>query len=209
MHGFEKLVHRREETVSGVGPWYWLKEDTGAWIGPKADWEGHHSDKWFRHVKDYRVCVQAGACLGMYPRLLSDRFDVVYSFEPDRLNFYVANLNCQVGNVFLWNAALGHEASFTGLERQFRDNVGMHRVKDHGPIPIVAIDNLNLPYCDLLALDLEGYEVHALTGATETIDRCSPVITCECPSQGVKDLLRVLGYAEDCVSVSDVVYVRA
>src|SRR5581483_871522 len=97
-----------------------------------------------------------------------------------------------VNNVFLWNAALGHESGFTGLERQYYDNVGMHRIKDNGPIPVVALDSMNLPACDLLALDVEQYEVHALRGAYETIERCSPVIVCECPGPAVRDLLTEL-----------------
>ena len=209
MHDYEKLVYRREESVDGIGPWYWLKADHGAWNGPKADWEDFHSKHWFERVKHRQVCVQAGSCLGMYPRLLSEKFEVVYSFEPDRLNFYVANLNCQVPNVFLWNAALGHEPGFTGLERQYYDNVGMHRVRDRGPIPVVALDTMGLPHCDLLALDVEQYELHALRGAMQTIDRCSPVIVCECPGPEVQALLADLGYVPECVSASDTVFVRS
>jgi hypothetical protein len=38
---------------------------------------------------------------------------------------------------------------------------------------------LQLPACDLIQLDLEGYEVYALYGARETIRRHRPVLIVE------------------------------
>lgn len=206
MRDFESLAGVRDASVDGIGPWYWLKQDTGAWDGPKTDFEDHHKHKWFKHVRDFDVCVQAGACQGMYPRLLSRNFGVVYAFEPDRLNFYIASLNNQVENVYLFNSALG-EGGFVHVARQSMDNVGMHQTKPDGVVPGLRLDSLELPKLGLLALDIEGYEIHALRGALETIQRCRPVITTECPSPEVRELLEGLGYAHEDVSVSDWVWI--
>ena len=45
--------------------------------------------------------------------------------------------------------------------------------------PTIIIDNLNLPGCDLIQLDIEGYELKALKGAIETIKKYKPVICVE------------------------------
>ena|ERR1700761_5725258 len=208
MREFEDLVRIRDETVAGVGPWHWLKSDSGAWDGPKTDWENHHSQKWFKNVRDWTCCIQAGACQGMYPRLLSERFATVYAFEPDRINFHVANLNCQTEKIFLFNAAVGRASgTFTGIKREYMDNVGMHKTEGQGPIPIVAIDSLNLPVCGLLALDIEGYEYEAIQGAVGTIQRCRPVVVLERPGQAVRQILYDLGYEDQEDSMSDLVFV--
>ena len=43
----------------------------------------------------------------------------------------------------------------------------------------MLIDDLNLPGCDLIQLDLEGYEFYALQGGIETIKKHKPVIVIE------------------------------
>ena len=209
MREYESLVTTREDKVDGIGPWYWLKSDSGAWDGPKTDWENHHKFKWFKHVTDWTCCVQAGACQGMYPRLLAYKFNTVYSFEPDRLNHYVACMNNQSDNVYILNAAIGKQTgTFTGVTRNHMDNVGMHRTEGCGPVAIISLDSLNFPFLGLLALDIEGYEYEAIQGAVQTIDRCSPVIVLERPGAPVKEILDKLGYKQDCESMADVVFVR-
>ena len=66
------------------------------------------------------------------------------------------------------------------------------------------IDNLNLHGCDLIQLDVEGYELNALLGAIETIKKYKPVLCIEfCEkwlnryndsSEKVLDLIYSLGY---------------
>jgi hypothetical protein len=41
------------------------------------------------------------------------------------------------------------------------------------------IDDLNLECCDLIHLDIEGYELHALMGARNTIEKHQPLIVLE------------------------------
>ena len=45
--------------------------------------------------------------------------------------------------------------------------------------PSIIIDNLNLPGCDLIQLDVEGYELNALLGAEKTIKKYYPVLCVE------------------------------
>ena len=48
-----------------------------------------------------------------------------------------------------------------------------------GMTPTMRIDDLALPGCDLIQLDLEGYELFALKGGLDTINKYKPVIVIE------------------------------
>jgi hypothetical protein len=55
----------------------------------------------------------------------------------------------------------------------------MHIGKDQGLVPTMTIDDLNLPGCDLIQLDTEGFEYYGLLGAKNTIEKYHPVICIE------------------------------
>ena len=83
------------------------------------------------------------------------------------------------------------------------DTGGVHVAGD-GYLPLIAIDSLNLPGCDLLQLDVEGFELKALKGAINTITKYKPVICVELcekwlnryddSSTEVLDFIQNLGY---------------
>jgi hypothetical protein len=50
---------------------------------------------------------------------------------------------------------------------------------DQFHIPMMSIDSLCLNECDLIALDVEGFEQQALEGAKQTILKYKPVIIAE------------------------------
>jgi FkbM family methyltransferase len=204
---YEDLIYFRHESVDGLVGWHWIKTDNGAWSGPKTDWEQHHSKKWFTHVKTWDYCVQAGGNQGMYPRLLSRKFKRVFTFEPDPLNFHCLVKNCQNDNIVKLNAALGDKHGLLDVTRHSMVNTGMHKVGAGSSIPTMLIDDLELPSCGLIALDIEGYERFALHGAVKTIEKCRPVIVAEMPGTEVKELLKELGYREDVKSVSDQIFI--
>lgn len=205
---FDDLVHTRQDICGGLTPWMWIKTDAGAWDGPKEDWEHSHLATIKEHVTDWSNCIQAGGCQGMYPRLLSDLFQNVYTFEPDPLNFHCLVNNCQKDNIFKMNAALGAESGFARVNRMTMSNVGCHTVSTDGHcvVPMMTIDSFKLPTCGLFQLDLETYEIHALRGALETIERCKPVIQCENGNEDILRLLRPFGYEKVATSRADTIY---
>ena len=149
------------------------------------------------------IAVQAGGNCGMWPRYLAKRFSTVYTFEPDITNFRCLNLNVPDDNVIRLQAALGDKPRGVSLIHT-PDNIGAHRVGSKGMIPVMRIDDMRLPGCDLIQLDIEGYEVHALRGAVHTIDNFKPVIMLEDKGHHQKyglgkgaldELLETLGYA--------------
>jgi FkbM family methyltransferase len=134
------------------------------------------------YVQGRKVCVQAGGNVGMWPKYLSTLFETVYTFEPDPENFNCLCHNVPEHNVIKFNTALGavHEMVRVGSPDKAHDNnCGAYQVLGHGTIPVMRIDDLILPACDLLYLDVEGYEYFAVQGGLRTIEDFLPVIAYE------------------------------
>lgn len=123
------------------------------------------------------VAVQAGGNVGVWAAHLARHFETVHTFEPDPVNFACLTKNVPI-NVRYQQAGLGDRAGHVRLEADPR-NVGAHWVNGKGPLPMITIDSLNLPACDFICLDVEGFEPLALRGAEATIRRCRPVIMIE------------------------------
>lgn len=141
-------------------------------------------DEAILHCRSHDVAVQAGGNCGVWPKYLSSRFGVVYTFEPDPLNFRCLAQNCDEPNIVKMQAALGDVPGFIDLKREAR-NIGAHYVEGHGIIPTLRIDDLGLEACDYICLDIEGYEFKALSGAVDTIRKFGPVIQIE--DKGLSD----------------------
>jgi FkbM family methyltransferase len=130
------------------------------------------------HVEQRHVCVQAGGNAGVWPLRLADYFEKVYTFEPEPLNFECLRRNVTKPNIVATRAALGEKAGSVGLFLHLQ-NTGGHTIRGKGRIPVVTIDSLELGACDLIWLDIEGYELFALQGAEGTIKRYRPVVVVE------------------------------
>ena len=149
------------------------------------------------HVTDHRICVQAGGYMGIWPKRLSLVFDTVYTFEPTRDAYACLVANCPEENIVHQNAALGHKWKTVNM-RQISNpgNFGGNFVEEGGTIPVVRIDDLELPSCGLLMLDVEGSELAVLKGAAETIAAYRPVIALEDKNVQAKRYGHVQGVVE-------------
>lgn len=130
-----------------------------------------------QHVEGRECVIQAGGNVGLYPKKLAGWFSRVVTFEPDPENFACMSRNVDAKNVEMHNAALGQTESTCRMIHA-AGNCGAHRVEIDGPIPVVAIDDLEANP-DLIWLDIEGFEPFALFGAEKTIRYCRPVIVIE------------------------------
>lgn len=160
------------------------------------------ADKALGYVKTFGTCVQAGGNVGVWADYLSDRFDRVYTFEPDVENFACLNENVKKSNVLRYQMGLGDVVSYIHMEGD-RRNCGAIQAKSGGGIPCLPLDAFNLPECDFLQLDIEGMEYFALLGAQTTIKNHRPVIMIEekglsedygIPKGECKRFLESLGY---------------
>ena len=170
-------------------------------------------------VKQKRVVLQAGGNVGFYVQKYSDIFENVYTFEPEPLSFFCLNLNVTKPGVFKYQACLGdcHEGVnlFNACETPLGHG-GSH-VVGKGMTPTFMIDDLNLEICDLIHLDIEGYEKKALLGGKKTIERCNPVIVIEffqpwldryeTTIEEINDFLFSLHYSYLCEIQGDRVYI--
>lgn len=174
-----------------------------------------YTQKMVDFCKNKRTVVQAGGNVGVFPLVFAKHFEKVLSFEPDKTNFECLSRNTGgVKNIEIINAALGDRHKTSGLHRK-DDNCGAHYLEGNGDIVVVPLDDFELTECDLLQLDIEGYEYFALQGATETIKRSKPVIICEEKGLGkfhgieqnaITCFLLELGYKSSDKLGNDVVY---
>lgn len=131
-----------------------------------------------------RVVLQGGGNLGIYPKRLAQSFKTVYTFEPAQALFPLLVANAPEPNIIRFQAALGESRELVSMSQTRRDgkpcaHEGITHVAGAGVVPTLRIDDLALPVCDLICLDLEGFELYALRGAVETIARCRPVLAVE------------------------------
>ena len=125
------------------------------------------------------VVLQAGGNCGIFPKKYAEMFQTVYTFEPDPVLFQCLTRNIDYRNVIKIQACLGNERKLVGTKNDHVSCGGTHIDERGGIIPTIFIDDLNLPRCDLIHLDIEGYELNALKGGINTIQRCKPVVVVE------------------------------
>jgi FkbM family methyltransferase len=132
------------------------------------------------HCRGRELVVQAGGNCGVWPLWLADKFARVVTFEPDPTNFRALVMNTSTApNVLAIPAALGFASGkWCDLDR-IPGNGGAHQVKPGNVAPVLALDDLRLPACDLIYLDVEGSEIDALFGGWHTIQTFRPVIAVE------------------------------
>ena len=189
---------------------WWVTSDHGAYgndnSGPLRAWR-HNYDILLPFFERRKTVVQAGGNCGMYALFLSKLFEQVYTFEPHPRNFECLRRNIKLAdNIIAENVALGESPGEGTVYGGSNRNVGTYKVDSSGiregnPTKIITIDSLNLQSCDLIYLDLEGFEPQALTGAVETINKFKPVIIVE--AQSVSQILTGLGYEESDQKIRD------
>lgn len=153
-----------------------------------------------RLVPKHNVLVQAGGNTGFYVKQYAEIFKTVYTFEPVPDLFRCLNKNVTTDNVIKIQACVGNKHELVDLKRESGNDAGSGNVSGPGKIPTFLIDDLNLPECDLIHLDVEGYEYNALRGARQTIQRCTPVVVLEHYAPWLKRFNTNLGEIESFLS---------
>lgn len=182
--------------LEGVSEWMHIVGDN-AFVDIGEGWK-FYKEVLENNLKNRNVAVQAGGYCGIFPRCLANMFQRVYTFEPDPVNFFCLTNNTKVGNVIKFQAAVGEKKELISVNRVHPNNAGMNRVEpnSNGIIPTLRIDDLGLETCDLIMLDIEGYEIKALKGAIYTIETYQPLISVEDTNSQIEDFLKIRGYRE-------------
>lgn len=198
----------KNETVIKDGKWTWPAADEKSWEG-----QNEHLDlvsHILPHLKNKDIMIQAGGNCGLLLSTFIEHFNYVYTFEPDPINFYCLSQNVTADNVFKMQACLGETNGTTKVQHLERSpgchDIGGVHVAGEGYLPLLSIDSLNLPGCDLIQLDVEGFELKAIKGAVNTITKYKPVLCVEfCEnwlhrygdnSEMVVEFIQSLGYRQ-------------
>ena len=127
------------------------------------------------------VVVDAGANIGIYSQFLSrcvGPTGVVHSFEPAPENFRrLQSATRNLANVRVSQAAVGESSGTSKLYVSDQLNVDHRTYATEGdsrcavPINIVALDDYFKPgqRVDLIKMDIQGYELHALRGTNRVL----------------------------------------
>lgn len=146
------------------------------------------------------VIVDGGANIGFFTvpvaHKTQGRGTRIISFEPQRQLFHALGGSLALNgydHVYLHNCGLGATSGTAQLPKvdySAIQDFGSLSLTDHNKlvedswmadrvVDIVSIDDMHLPRLDLFKLDVEGYEVPALTGALNTIKQHRPWIWVE------------------------------
>jgi len=146
------------------------------------------------------VIVDGGANIGFFTMPVAHRTQGrgtrIVSFEPQRQLFQALGGSLAINgyrHVYLHNCGLGAEpgiAELPAVDYSTAQDFGTVALSDettvdeHGwmadrVVDITSIDAMDLPRLDFFKLDVEGYEIPALTGALATIKKHRPWIWVE------------------------------
>lgn len=210
----QKVAEEMGKTLHEIDGLYWPEDDQET--RKSVMWTISDVHKFVSFCKKRKVAVQAGGNVGVFPKELAKFFDKVVTFEPDQVNWDCLQLNVNEENVLSYNYALGEIEMELAIEHN-PFNPGASYLKPGQGVDVVTLDSFNLEDCDLLQLDIEGYELKALKGAEQTIRKYSPVIVLEQKGLGDKygdsdidaaEWLSKLGYQKVDAIHRDVVYMR-
>jgi FkbM family methyltransferase len=144
-------------------------------------------------LSERRVALDIGAHVGAVSLYLGRIFDRVIAFEavPETYQYLALN-TANIANVEAMNSAVGPAPGEVYFDHYLKHgqlshvSSGSADTQKVGPIPVLTIDSFNLSNVDYIKIDVEGYELPVLQGASETILRCRPMILVE---QGGNDEL--------------------
>lgn len=138
-------------------------------------------------VKNWGTALDCGGHYGSWTRPMAAKFKHVHTFEPrdDLFECLVKNTE-HLSNVTRYKQAVGERMGSVTVATPERyktmptqGNSGLATILGEGNTPLVTIDSLNLTDVGFIKIDTEGYELHVLEGARETLLRCKPVVIFE------------------------------
>tara|TARA_Y100001937_G_C7055788_1_gene301321 strand:- start:220 stop:915 length:696 start_codon:yes stop_codon:yes gene_type:complete len=163
------------------------------------------------YVKRWRVCLDIGSNIGQWTRPLAKRFQSVVCFEPNPNFRECFKKNISEKNVLLWPYGLS-EKEHTA-KQDFNSTILQ---QEDGDINCRTLDSFGLSNVDFVKIDVDGFEVPLLNGATQTLINNSPVVNIEMKRDKRSDIVRkcesilkALGYKFEIRTKSDEVWLKS
>jgi len=116
--------------------------------------------------KKFNTVIDIGAWCGTWTKAIEPYARKVIAFEPDKTHFECLQRNCTI-NCDLRMEAVGAEIKEISLTED--DFTQAKRIDKEGKIRMTTLDAMNYQNVDLIKIDVEGYEMEVLKGATKTL----------------------------------------
>lgn len=171
-------------------------------------------------IRDWRTAISVGSNVGLWSMHMAKRFAAVECFEPvaEFRECWAANMErCE--NAAIHPYALGAHCGAVRIRRGPPDDCGCTCVAEAGfEVELRTLDSFGFQDVDFIKIDCEGYELHVLEGALDTLRRCRPCLIVEQkPETGMREkygleprqvieLLTGLGATERAVLAGDYIF---
>jgi FkbM family methyltransferase len=196
---------------------YYLNHTEPTFLEEAGNGQQAQRDNSLKYVKNWRNALDIGANVGEWTRPLAKKFEKVISFEPNPNFRDCFEKNINEDNVILHPYGLSthsHTAEQGTNATHLNFVVGDTEPRD-GDIECRSLDSFNLTEVDYIKIDVDGFEVPVLTGASDTLRANSPVINIEMKDRKRPKIVQkarqiLAGYGYDCVSRvrSDEVWIK-
>ena len=144
----------------------------------------------FSQLTYKRNCIDAGGHIGTVSRILANKFNHVYSFEPLFAKYLKQNTTDK-NNITIYDVGLGNEKTSEKIYIH-PTNSGGSSIVEHSrrsyqkkvlvetqQIPIHKLDDYNIKKIDFIKIDVESYEWHVIKGAHQTLENQKPLLMIE------------------------------
>jgi FkbM family methyltransferase len=201
-----------------------------------SDYIGHYlyfgfldlsAEKLFSLCAETSIVIDVGANIGWTALRLARKAvkGKVYGFEPDPYNQERCQENVKrntFDNLEVFSTALGNMESTVRMELRTPSNRGGNRIAPGGLggstlVPLIRMDQAapvnSLEKIDLIKIDVEGYELQVLRGASGVLRKHKPILFVELDDNNLRDqgdsageLVRFLeerGYSKIANAVND------
>lgn len=166
---------------------YYYTNDTI--IGKSIEIYGEYSqceiDFLLLFINSSSVVYDIGANIGYHSLAFASKASRVYSFEPNEQSFQLLEKNTNhLSNLFSFNVAVGDATNekvfIERLDLNTPTNYGMAKITSESDssheIKIVSLDSLDLAPPSLIKIDVEGFELKVINGATRIIENHNPIV---------------------------------
>jgi FkbM family methyltransferase len=192
-----------KEVIGRWGPCKFLAKDE--YVGRSMYYYGEYNPDETEKILGLAkgLCLDIGANIGVISQaLLVSGFDVI-AFEPQPELFKLLEYNCSKATCI--NAAVGDKSGTAHMPKVHYSakgnfgglGIGTPSIYGNITVPVNTIDSMKLDV-GFMKIDVEGYEYEVLCGATETINRCKPIMYIEDDrgdkSRALRQKIEQLGY---------------
>jgi len=151
-------------------------------------WEARITDIMKTNVKNWMVCVDAGAYIGTHTLLLSSLSKHTFAFEPNEPIFKCLKKTIDeknIDNITLFRCGLFNNktkllfGSNGDGDSKIISSSMRRRYKEYRHINTITLDSLQLEQLDFIKIDVESSEWQLIDGAMKTLAKYRPMIVLE------------------------------